>query len=292
MARKKKEQAVIVDTTEVRREHALRHFNGFDKTPINIVPTPSRFFEIGETVSYGHLKNCVIEQVNDDGKSYLIKYEAKNESISYICAWWFDIQRSDICKDFDNDNDSLFSQYHQVELYKQDLDSIFFLMTRGGIVCDPMYQRDYVWTDFDREQLLDSLFDRLDLGSIILISHRGYLHERDQTMRVYRTIDQREIGVKACDDYTSAIVDGQQRLTTLYNFWTDRFKYRGKLFSELSARDRHGFKQTQLSVRMFKEDHLNIRDVVRLFIQTNRGVTQSPAHLTRMQQLYNELEAQ
>ena len=39
---------------------------------VNFVPTPSRYFNIGDKVLYGALTNCTIEEVLADGKAYLI----------------------------------------------------------------------------------------------------------------------------------------------------------------------------------------------------------------------------
>ena len=41
------------------------------------------------------------------------------------------------------------------------------------------------------------------------------------------------------EDYGYDVLDGKQRLTTLIEYFTDSFKYKGKYFSELSFLDQY-----------------------------------------------------
>lgn len=91
----------------------------------------------------------------------------------------------------------------------------------GGIDFMPPYQREYVWTDSDKEQLLDSIFMGSDIGKF--------------TVRVLDDVEwfERQLSYE--------IIDGKQRLMTLLNFYLNRFPYKGFYYNGLSAKDRRTF---------------------------------------------------
>src|SRR6185437_9104589 len=96
------------------------------------------------------------------------------------------------------------------------------------------------------------------------------------------------ITVPKCKDYSYTVVDGQQRLTTLINFYLDKFSYKGRFFSELTNQDRIYFNGTSVSYRIISEEQLTRKEILRLFLQANRGVPQSPEHLAKVQKLYEQ----
>lgn len=71
-------------------------------------------------------------------------------------------------------------------------------VSRGGLDLQPEYQRDYIWSQDFKEKLIYSLIKRYPIGSIS-IRNLEYENAKHAKMEV---------------------VDGQQRLTTLYNFIT------------------------------------------------------------------------
>lgn len=97
----------------------------------------------------------------------------------------------------------------------QFIESLLFkhLSEFGGIDFMPPYQREYVWTDSDKEQLLDSIFMGSDIGKF--------------TVRVLDDVEwfERQLSYE--------IIDGKQRLMTLLNFYLNRFPYKGFYFDVL-----------------------------------------------------------
>lgn len=81
-------------------------------------------------------------------------------------------------------------------------------VTRGNIKI-PVFQRDYVWQDEQIMSLLDSIYQGYPVGSLLLWSTKERLtHERN--VGGFRLPDTPE-------DYpVNYVLDGQQRLTTLY----------------------------------------------------------------------------
>jgi len=64
----------------------------------------------------------------------------------------------------------------------------------------------------DEQKLIESVFNRVDIGKFVFI-HLGY-HS----------------------DIMYEILDGKQRLTALYRFYTDQFTYNGYYYSEFYFR--------------------------------------------------------
>jgi hypothetical protein len=118
---------------------------------------------------------------------------------------------------------------------------------------NPDYQRELVWSDEDKTSLLDSIFNNIDIGKFSIIS-----------------IDFQKKGFDFDKDYMYEILDGKQRLTTLKEFYEDRFVYRGRKYSELNIKDRFHFDQYPISkgeVRELKDRN----DIYRYFLKLNTG---------------------
>jgi len=100
------------------------------------------------------------------------------------------------------------STTHKITPANPRLASLLSDVTRGNIKI-PVFQREYVWTDEQITSLLDSIYRGYPVGSLLLWSTKEQLkHERN-------------VGgfklPKVPEDYpVQYILDGQQRLTTLY----------------------------------------------------------------------------
>lgn len=82
-------------------------------------------------------------------------------------------------------------------------------INQGGMLLDPPYQRDDVWTLDQRTDLMESLLRGHPTG-VITISDRS--HDRWESRDPYET----GLGIWAC-------VDGRQRLTTACLWFADEF---------------------------------------------------------------------
>lgn len=56
--------------------------------------TPTYRFAVGDMVQVGHLPNCVVEEVLDDGAMYLIRVTTPNH-IEYSCWAWTSVRPLD-----------------------------------------------------------------------------------------------------------------------------------------------------------------------------------------------------
>lgn len=136
------------------------------------------------------------------------------------------------------------------------LDGLILSTTSRGFWSNPLYQRGYVWTDADREHLLDSVFRGLDIGKFVFIS------DRDE------------------DDYRFEVLDGQQRLTTLINFVQSKFQYKGYYWHQLSGKDRNTFENLMVTYTELNGKYLSEKVKAEIFLLTNvAGVPQTEDHL-------------
>jgi hypothetical protein len=283
------EYSEVITEDMIKKAHS-----GFESdrwVEAGVIPTPTRTFSVGDECRVGALEECIIAEVLRDGKAYRINYVSKDnnygrptyEPMTRIW-WWFDVyeSRSD---DFPVE---LFSPYLPGQVQQSDISSIIHMMSFGGLVCDPRYQRGYVWTEDDQVALIDSIFNRMNIGSLIFSRHHGYLHKGQIKTVTYVNFDGDEVTINREKDYTSAVIDGQQRATTIWRFVTNQFKYKGLYYKDLHPRDRGEFNSTLVSFRLFDEDSVPYKDVLRMFINVNRGVPQDAKHLEKV---INQLEA-
>lgn len=281
---------VKVLTKDEQIEAAEKHWM-LDRSAVNVQPKPTRFFEVGEEVIIGHLKQAKIEKVLFDGKAYVFSSlwtdrENPEGYIKYGSNWWFDVHKADSRPE---GVPRLMGQFRIFPASVSDIESLLHHMNAGGLVVDPKYQRGYVWTKENKDALLESIFEQLDIGAFLLIRHHGYIHEGDQTPQTYLTLDGEETSVPRCEDNTVAIIDGQQRLTTIVNFVLNRSSYKGIYFSEMHRRDQIEFMNKSVAFRIINEEQTNEKEILRMFLQSNRGVPQTPEHIAKIQAMYDAM---
>jgi len=291
MAKNKKLPELLPFTLADLKMKAIRDFDfDFDRTPVELQPFPTRSFDVGESVIIGRLDQCTIEEVLFDGMAYLYSAMWKTRETlppSRVCrvAWWFEIYKNVI-----NDGvPCLMATAPRHHPTTGVLGSIMHYLLCGGLVCDPMYQRDYVWSEEDKDSLIESIFDRVPIGSVLLTRHAGYNYPNDHTLRKYKTLAGIDVEVEVCNDYTISIVDGQQRLTTIVDFVMDNRPFKGQYFSQLNIKDIREFDNAPITYWLLKEEETTQKETLRLFLQCNRGVSQTPAHLQKIRDLYERM---
>lgn len=126
----------------------------------------------------------------------------------------------------------------KVEKIKVDRESLAALMMkmREGQIRVPRFQRDFVWERNKIQELLDSIYKEYPIGTIFL------WQAPSQYNHLLRTVDY--LSQPSVDDSRSysLIVDGQQRLTSLYvvvnGLSIEDEDYR-KIVVDLAPRDPH-----------------------------------------------------
>lgn len=274
-------------TLEEKIIKAKADFFDYGCPAMNVQVPPSRLFDVGQKVLIGHLEDVTILEVLNGGLAYVYRAlfkgtQARADQVVYRVDWWFNI---DTITDTTNVPNmmSTYRRFHPVTGY---IDTFVHLLN-GGIVCDPEYQRGYVWTDENKDALLDTIFERCTFGSFLFVRHAGFNHKNDITQRHYKSLSGADVSVAANEDYLTTVIDGQQRLTTILDFVLDRRAYRGVYFSQMSPKDRYDFLGSSVQYTIIDEVQTNRREILRMFLQTNRGVPQQPEHLAKVQALYD-----
>ncbi len=231
---------------------------------------PTRTFQKGDSVRIGNLSNCVVCEVKDyNGLTvYGVSYDSnrkyhgcvlKEDGFSYFP--WYDIFELNKVKDSSFSKDDGI----HIQFYNTTLESLLNKFYLHGVDMNPAYQRDYVWDDKDKESLLDSIFEGIEIGKFALI-HNDYTHENGYE-----------------------ILDGKQRLSTLLDFYEDRLEYKGFKYSELSAKDKRTFLNKNVSIG--ETEGLTNEQIYLYFYKLNKcGKTMDEDHLKEVKDLLTSKE--
>lgn len=253
------------------REQVIEH--AFEKNRIDLDETPDctphRVIVEGDELEVGNLQNCVAAAVSPDNR--FICVEADDSGVQYgvpfdngrkiFGVWpWFVVYRKSGIEDtslFEISGGGLALERGHRSI--SDIEGLLQGAIRRGFHTDKTYQREYVWTDKDRSRLLDSAFRGLSIGSFIFISNRKK------------------------NDFAYEVLDGQQRLTTLIDFFFGKFTYRGKYWHQLSAKDRNQFNNVRVSWIEMEGSTLSQRMKAEIFLIVNdSGVPQTAEHLQKV----------
>lgn len=139
------------------------------------------------------------------------------------------------------------------------------------------YQRPFVWTVTDKQNLIESIYQGIDCGKI-LIRKRGF----DE-------LDKMEANGET-ELYFNDIVDGKQRLNTVKEFILGEFPdLSGNFYSDLSYRSQHKFVNHQLFSYSEMWENTSDTEVLRQFLKLNfAGVPQSREHIEFVKGLLNK----
>ncbi len=288
----KKEKIVEKSTMDMTWDELFEKKNSHDNWNMALYGKPTREFEVGEEIILGALKNVKIVHVYGDGIyaiECLFTFDARHTppALERRVVKWIDIDKKDIsqtAKPFTND------EYRVPNFLQSDMGSLIHMNSHNGYVMDTRFQRGYVWTQSDREALIETIFNQGTIGSFLLNRHSGYNFKDSDEVNEFRTLTGETVLIPKKDNFTISVIDGQQRLTTLMNFYLNRWAYKGLYYSELSWKDRSTFQRMRVSYALVDEsDGWALKDWVWLFLQANKGVSQSREHLAKMEEYYKGL---
>jgi uncharacterized protein with ParB-like and HNH nuclease domain len=168
----------------------------------------------------------------------------------------------------------MFEKKNQVFSSSRAFSFILLGMSDGDFDLEPSYQRGYVWDKDNAQELLFSIFNGFPIGAISII-------EKSNTS----------------DGPYIEIVDGKQRTTTIYKFYTNEIPYIDKAGYEVYFKDmdivdqRHFKNQLTLSVNILSSDVSEV-DKYRYFYSINfAGIPINSAHKEYVKERILELEA-
>ena len=288
----RKSKTVIVPevfTREQKIDLAIKSFEA-DNTSPNLIADPNQDFLddvlMGTPIKAGSLKNVKFVHALYDGKAFVIEHTSTPKNMEPVqefrVQWWHE------CLPFtQNVSTSLMRRPYRGSVINGTLDSLLFEYGHSGMVCNPQYQRGYVWNTDNQHNFLESMFARLPIGELVFVRNHGYLHAESNESIDYKNLNNENITLSKKNNYSWEIIDGQQRMTTIIKFVTNQIKFRDLLFSELSSCDRHGFEHTRLNWRLIEEEDVDQKELLEMFLMINKGVPQSSEHLAKVQELYD-----
>jgi len=262
MVRKKKVDTVE-KTSEQLQEESLQRDLSFMKQ--DFIPEPTYFFEIGDYVDYGAFDEAVIVDYINDKKIYKVYLkhikQERGEIIEYQNIRYIEWTR---LRPLSNNQDSMIkNEYIRLNYSQTVLGSIMSKAYHFGIDFDVDYQRGYVWNDQDKENLIDSIFNNIDIGKFVFI--------------------RREYGEK----YLYEPIDGKQRTRTILDFYENRFTYKGKYFNELSHGDQNYFENHLVNIAEVSD--IPREQVLKYFIMLNTtGKIMDKEHINKVRKLLEQ----
>lgn len=245
----------------------MKQLEGERKDNKFFVKTGELLFNIGDRVDVSHhgSKNGVVIDRTNDGY-YLVRYDYVQESRGKIIPY-FDVEKWFVEPDiwFDKDNAPRFScdktiweQYNKFA-NRKTIDNFLVIKNHFGMNLNPSYQRDFVWTEQQQEDLITAIFNKRDIGTIHLLSTSDHQTESYE------------------------VLDGKQRMTTIFNFITGKMKYKGFYFYEMCKIDRMEFLRyaiTYTEIARYDEKDFSLEEKINLFIEINdTGTPISREHL-------------
>lgn len=142
------------------------------------------------------------------------------------------------------------------------------------------FQRDYCWTLEDEQMFIESIYNYLNLGTVVL-RKRSYDWVNTQALA----------GNKEVAYYD--IIDGKQRIHTLMRFMKNEFPdIHGNYYGDFSERARRimNFNSQGLNV-MEIEENATDEDVLRVFLNVNySGKPMSREHLDYVRSLFDNVK--
>lgn len=138
------------------------------------------------------------------------------------------------------------------------------------------YQRGFVWTLENKQNLVESIYNHVDCGKVLV--RKFSWSELEARQKKGET----ELAFKE-------IVDGKQRLHTVIEFLDDQFPDKfGNYFSDLSNMAQNKFLDHQL-IGYSEVENISDKDILAQFLKMNfEGVPQSTEHLDYVRSLFTK----
>lgn len=140
------------------------------------------------------------------------------------------------------------------------------------------YQRDFCWTLKDKQLFIESVYQSINCG-MVLLRKRSFKYVEEQCKN-----GNSEVGF-------FDVVDGKQRLGCIIDFVNDKFQdMHGNYYSDLSDRAQHLFRNSQVLTYGEMEEGTTDEDVIEAFLHVNfTGVPMSQEHIDYVREIQKKL---
>ena len=233
---------------------------------IGNAPNERKIFKVGEDVVVSHggfISAEIIEILSEGVYNVYITYkttkpystEEYTTDKNMVLGWW------QIWKKAEDKAPNTLGKELFIQFMQQSLSSLIHkYFNHRGVDMNPTYQRGFVWTDKQKEELLDSIFNFIDIGKFVFVR------------LPYEP-----------DSYSYQILDGKQKLKTIIDFYTDQFKYKGFYYSELPWEMKNVFYNKNISVGEVSDRTYDENLIKEYFIKLNTsGTPMSKEHLDKI----------
>jgi len=246
------------------------------------IPEPTRVFEVGIEVDFGAHEHTVVVDKTEDNLLYLVanKYTVSSNGAfsprdknvdSKHWVTWLDIFPKRTKEQIESLPKFTIKDDMRLTFFQSQISSFSSNLYHFGVDMNPEYQRELVWELEDKQKLIHSIFNNVDIGKFVFI-------KRDYDSR------------KNATPHLLEILDGKQRLTAIKEFWEDRFQYNGFYYSELHPRDQSHFDTFLISMAEVTDP--TKEQIYRYFLRLNTsGKTIAQSHLDKVKVLlHNEIQ--
>ena len=229
------------------------------------IPPPTRIFALHEKVKFGGHQETEIIEIFDNGIFYevlctgVVPRDQQNAGspiyVKHMVEWLSLFKITTNTEVLSKKND------FNLRYMQQTIESLLHRTYHFGVDFNAKYQRELVWTNEDKVLLIDSIMVRRDIGKFLFT----------------------KLPYEDGGPYLQ-IVDGKQRLTTICDYYTDKFKWKERFYSELSIFDRRQF--TDKTVNVGEVDNMPKTDILKLFLFVNdTGKPISKSHLEKVKKM-------
>ena len=235
---------------------------------------PTIYYKVSDKVDAGNFYKSTVVEVLNYGQIYKIHHIVKTEKYGKVTITefnryvaWHDIFPITNNKEVLQVQEDLFIQFSQ-----RDIHGLLNTFYHFGIDTNPDYQRGNVWTLEDKQKLIDSIYENIDIGKFVLI--------------------RRPYGV---DSPLYEILDGKQRLLTIVDFYEGRFEWRGKTIRDLSTRDQNHFIDYRIAwgdvSSVGGSDMVTDEQKYKYFLKLNTGGQPvDPSHIAKVESLLSRVK--
>jgi hypothetical protein len=196
----------------------------------SLINEPTVFYNVGDEVIFGGIKKTTITEILDGGKIYKTHQVVTENNYGNPYDYERDMYVAwhDLIPKTEKTNSIMLIDdvWRNISYQQRDLSGLLsaYRSSHCGIDLDPDYQRGLVWTLEDKQKLLSSIFNCIDIGKFTFIK-RPYTYEGKLL----------------------EVLDGKQRINAIVEFSEGRFEYLGRTYFTLNNHDRHHFDSYSIS---------------------------------------------
>lgn len=140
------------------------------------------------------------------------------------------------------------------------------------------YQRDYVWSLKEKQLLIESIYNNIDIGKIVL------------RCRSFKWVEDRVNASILENTSFKDVVDGKQRVLTMLSFIKNEFPdLHNNYYRDLSLTSQRKILGYRNVVYVELPEDISDKDVLRTFLAINHtGIPQSEEHINFVKEIFNK----